>query len=243
MAGAPCPIEVMRDVQAKMGMREVTICYGMTETSPVSTQSATDDPLDKRVTTVGRPHPHIEIKVIDPATGQIVPRGSRGELCTRGYSVMLGYWNDEAATRAAIDPGGWMHTGDLATMDDEDYVNIVGRIKDMIVRGGEKVFPRELEEFLHTHPAVAEAQVVGVPSVKYGEEVMAWVRPKAGATLTSEALTAFCTGTIATYKIPRYWKITDEFPMTVTGKIQKFRMREISIAELGLDAAAAIRTA
>ena len=243
MAGAPCPIEVMRDVQARMGMREVTICYGMTETSPVSTQSATDDPLDKRVTTVGRPHPHIEIKVIDPATGQIVPRGSRGELCTRGYSVMLGYWNDDAATRAAIDPGGWMHTGDLATMDDEDYVNIVGRIKDMIVRGGEKVFPRELEEFLHTHPAVAEAQVVGVPSVKYGEEVMAWVRPKAGATLTSEALTAFCTGTIATYKIPRYWKITDEFPMTVTGKIQKFRMREIAIAELGLDVAAAVRTA
>jgi fatty-acyl-CoA synthase len=243
MAGASCPIEVMRDVQARMGMREVTICYGMTETSPVSTQSATDDPLDKRVTTVGRVHPHVEIKVIDPATGQVVPRGTSGELCTRGYSVMLGYWNDDAATRTAIDPAGWMHTGDLGTMDAEGYVNIVGRIKDMIVRGGEKIYPRELEEFLHTHPAVAEAQVVGVPSVKYGEEVMAWVRPKTGTTVTPAELTAFCTGRIATYKIPRYWKITDEFPMTVTGKIQKFRMREIAIGELGLGGAAAIRTA
>jgi fatty-acyl-CoA synthase len=243
MAGASCPIEVMRDVQARMGMREVTICYGMTETSPVSTQSATDDPLDKRVTTVGRVHPHVEIKVIDPATGQVVPRGTSGELCTRGYSVMLGYWNDDAATRTAIDPAGWMHTGDLGTMDAEGYVNIVGRIKDMIVRGGEKIYPRELEEFLHTHPAVAEAQVVGVPSAKYGEEVMAWVRPKTGTTVTPAELTAFCTGRIATYKIPRYWKITDEFPMTVTGKIQKFRMREIAIGELGLGGAAAIRTA
>jgi fatty-acyl-CoA synthase len=243
MAGASCPIEVMRDVQARMGMREVTICYGMTETSPVSTQSATDDPLDKRVTTVGRVHPHVEIKIIDPATGQVVPRGTSGELCTRGYSVMLGYWNDDAATRTAIDPAGWMHTGDLGTMDAEGYVNIVGRIKDMIVRGGEKIYPRELEEFLHTHPAVAEAQVVGVPSVKYGEEVMAWVRPKTGTTVTPAELTAFCTGRIATYKIPRYWKITDEFPMTVTGKIQKFRMREIAIGELGLGDAAAIRTA
>ncbi len=243
MAGASCPIEVMRDVQARMGMREVTICYGMTETSPVSTQSAIDDPLDKRVTTVGRVHPHVEIKIIDPATGQIVPRGSGGELCTRGYSVMLGYWNDEAATRLAIDAGGWMHTGDLATMDAEGYVNIVGRIKDMIVRGGEKIYPRELEEFLHTHPAIAEAQVVGVPSVKYGEEVMAWVRPRTGAAVTPAELTAFCTGQIATFKIPRYWKITDEFPMTVTGKIQKFRMRELAIAELGLTDAAAIRTA
>jgi len=243
MAGASCPIEVMRSVQARMGMREVTICYGMTETSPVSTQSATDDPLDKRVTTVGRVHPHVEIKIIDPETGQIVPRGTSGELCTRGYSVMLGYWNDEAATRLAIDAGGWMHTGDLATMDAEGYVNIVGRIKDMIARGGEKIYPRELEEFLHTHPAIAEAQVVGVPSAKYGEEVMAWVRPKAGATLTPAELTAFCTGKIATFKIPRYWKLTGEFPMTVTGKIQKFRMREIAIDELGLADAAAIRTA
>ena len=243
MAGSACPIEVMRAVQSRMGMREVTICYGMTETSPVSTQTALDDPLEKQVGSVGRVHPHVEIKIIDPATGQIVPRGVSGELCTRGYSVMIGYWNDEAATRAAIDAGGWMHTGDLGTLDDEGYVNIVGRIKDMIVRGGEKIWPRELEEFLHTHPAIAEAQVIGVPSVKYGEEVMAWVRPKTGARITPDELTAFCTGKIATYKIPRYWKITDGFPMTVTGKIQKFRMREIAIGELGLADAAAIRTA
>ena len=243
MAGSACPIEVMRSVQARMGMREVTICYGMTETSPVSTQSATDDPLEKRVTTVGRVHPHVEIKIVDPATGAIVPRGTSGELCTRGYSVMLGYWNDETATRTAIDAAGWMHTGDLATMDDGGYVNIVGRIKDMIVRGGEKIYPRELEEFLHTHPAIAEAQVIGVPSARYGEEVMAWVRPRTGATVTEAELAAFCTGKIATYKVPRYWKITAEFPMTVTGKIQKFRMRELAIAELGLAAAAAIETA
>jgi fatty-acyl-CoA synthase len=243
MAGAPCPIEVMRGVQSKMGMREVTICYGMTETSPVSTQSATDDPLDKRVTTVGRVHPHVEIKIIDPDTGLIVPRGTSGELCTRGYVVMLGYWNDDAATRTAIDAAGWMHTGDLATMDEDGYVNIVGRIKDMIVRGGEKIYPRELEELLHTHPAIAEAQVVGVPSAKYGEEVMAWVRLKAGAAVTTDELAAFYTGKIATYKIPRYWKITEEFPITVTGKVQKFRMREIAIIDLGLDQAAAVRTA
>ncbi|HEX7841789.1 MAG TPA: AMP-binding protein [Kofleriaceae bacterium] len=243
MAGSSCPIEVMRAVQSRMGMKEVTICYGMTETSPVSTQSATDDPLDKRVTTVGRAHPHVEIKIVDPETGRVVPRGGSGELCTRGYSVMLGYWNDEAATRAAIDAGRWMHTGDLGTMDAEGYVNIVGRIKDMIARGGEKIFPREVEEYLHTHPAIAEAQVVGVPSVKYGEEVMAWVRPRTGQTVTPEELTAFCTGKIATFKIPKYWKITDQFPMTVTGKIQKFKMREVAIAELGLGDAAAIRTA
>jgi len=226
-----------------MGMREVTICYGMTETSPVSTQSATDDPLELRVTTVGRVHPHVEIKIVEPETNAIVPRGSSGELCTRGYSVMLGYWNDDQATRAAIDRAGWMHTGDLATMDDAGYVNIVGRIKDMISRGGEKIFPRELEEYLHTHPDVAEAQVIGVPSAKYGEEVMAWIRVRAGAELSHDALDAFCRGRIATFKIPRYWKIVTEFPMTVTGKIQKFRMREIAIAELGLAAAAAIETA
>jgi fatty-acyl-CoA synthase len=243
MAGAACPIEVMRAVQERMGMREVTICYGMTETSPVSTQSATDDPLEKRVSTVGRVHPHVEVKIIDPATGAIVPRGAAGELCTRGYSVMLGYWADEAATRAAIDAGRWMHTGDLATMDAEGYVNIVGRIKDMIVRGGEKIYPRELEEYLHTHPAIAEAQVIGVPSARYGEEVMAWVRPRTGTAITEAELAAFCTGQIATFKIPRYWKIVAEFPTTVTGKVQKFRMRELAIAELGLAAAAAIETA
>jgi fatty-acyl-CoA synthase len=243
MAGAPCPIEVMRAVQGRMGMREVTICYGMTETSPVSTQSATDDPLEKRVSTVGRVHPHVEVKIIDPETGAVVPRGAPGELCTRGYSVMLGYWADEAATRAAIDAGRWMHTGDLATMDAEGYVNIVGRIKDMIVRGGEKIYPRELEEYLHTHPTVAEAQVIGVPSARYGEEVMAWVRPRTGAAITEAELAAFCAGKIATFKIPRYWKIVTEFPTTVTGKVQKFRMRELAIAELGLAAAAAIETA
>ncbi|MEO8700152.1 MAG: AMP-binding protein [Kofleriaceae bacterium] len=243
MAGSSCPIETMRAVQSKLGMREVTICYGMTETSPVSVQSAVDDPLDKRVATVGRVHPHLEIKIVDPKTGQVVPRGDRGELCTRGYSVMLGYWNDDAATRAAIDQARWMHTGDLATMDEAGYINIVGRIKDMIVRGGEKIYPRELEEFLMQHPGIAEAHVIGVPSAKYGEEVMAWVRPKTGVTLAETELAAFCTGTIATYKIPRYWKITEDFPMTVTGKIQKFRMRELAIAELGLEVAAAIQTA
>jgi fatty-acyl-CoA synthase len=243
MAGSSCPIETMKSVQSKMGMREVTICYGMTETSPVSTQSAVDDPLDKRVTTVGRVHPHVEVKIVDPSTGAIVPRGASGELCTRGYSVMIGYWNDENATRAAIDAGGWMHTGDLATMDGEGYVNIVGRIKDMIVRGGEKIYPREVEDFLMTHPAISEAYVIGVPSVKYVEEVMAWVRPKAGMTVTDTELVAYCSGKIATYKIPRYWKVASEFPMTVTGKIQKFKMREISIAELGLADAASMRMA
>ena len=243
MAGSPCPIEVMKAVQSRMGMRKVTICYGMTETSPVSTQSGLDDPLDKRVSTVGRVHPHVEIKIVDPETQKVLPRGAPGELCTRGYSVMLGYWDDEAATARAIDAAGWMHTGDLATLDEEGYVNIVGRIKDMIIRGGENVYPREIEEFLHTHPDVAEAQVIGVPSERYGEEVMAWVRPRPGAVLYGDRLEAFCRGQIATYKIPRYWKITDEFPMTVTGKVQKFRMRELSIDELGLAAAAKVRTA
>ncbi|WP_394826058.1 AMP-binding protein [Pendulispora albinea] len=243
MAGSPCPVEVMKKVIARMNMREVTICYGMTETSPVSTQSSTTDALEKRVGTVGRVHPHVEIKIVSPDTGAVVPRGERGELCTRGYSVMIGYWNDAAATAAAIDETGWMHTGDLATMDDDGYVNIVGRIKDMIIRGGENIYPREVEEFLHTHPAVSEAQVIGVPSLKYGEEVMAWVRKKPGATITDAELTAFCTGKIATYKIPRFWKFVDEFPMTVTGKVQKFRMRELAIAELGIEAASAMRTA
>jgi fatty-acyl-CoA synthase len=243
MAGSPCPVEVMKKVQSLMHMPEVTICYGMTETSPVSTQSGRDDPLEKRVATVGRVHPHLELKVIDPATDAVVPRGTPGELCTRGYSVMLGYWRDEAATRAAIDAAGWMHTGDLATMDDDGYVNIVGRIKDMIIRGGENVYPREVEEFLYTHPDVVDVQVIGVPSERYGEEVMAWVRLRAGATTTVTALVDFCRGQIASYKIPRYWKFVDEFPTTVTGKVQKFRMREMAIAELRLEAAAALETA
>ncbi|AKT43783.1 AMP-binding protein [Chondromyces crocatus] len=243
MAGSPCPVEVMRRVVSQMHMSEVTIVYGMTETSPGSTQSSRTDPIERRVSTVGRVHPHVEVKIIDPATGAIVPHGERGELCTRGYSVMLGYWDDEAATAAAIDRAGWMHTGDLATMDAEGYVNIVGRIKDTIIRGGENISPREVEEFLHTHPAISEAQVIGVPSARYGEEVMAWVRLRPGAAATPDELTSFCSGKIATYKIPRYWKVVDEFPMTVTGKVQKFKMREISTAELGLTTASQIETA
>ncbi|QSQ19611.1 AMP-binding protein [Pyxidicoccus parkwayensis] len=243
MAGSPCPVEVMKQVQSRMNMREVTICYGMTETSPVSTQSALDDPLDKRVSTVGRIHPHLEVKIVDPDSGGVVPRGQPGELCTRGYSVMLGYWENPQATEAAVDRAGWMHTGDLATMDADGYVKIVGRIKDMIIRGGENIYPREVEEFLHTHPGVSEAQVIGVPSKKYGEEVMAWVKAKPGVTLTAEELTKHCTGKISTYKVPRYWKFVDAFPMTVTGKVQKFRMRELSIPELGLEDAAGIKTA
>ena len=243
MAGSPCPVEVMRKVQSQMHMPEVTICYGMTETAPVSTQSSTDDPLDKRVSTVGRIHPHVEIKIVDPATGQILPRGQAGELCTRGYSVMLGYWNNPEATAQAIDAARWMHTGDLATMDDEGYVNIVGRIKDMIIRGGENIYPREIEEFLYTHPDVSDVQVIGVPSERYGEEVMAWVKRREGARVTEEDLVAYCRGKIATYKIPRYWKFVDAFPMTVTGKIQKFKMREVAVGELGLEKAAAVVTA
>ena len=243
MAGSPCPIEVMRKVQSKMHMPEVTICYGMTETAPVSTQSATDDPLEKRVSTVGRVHPHVEIKVIDPTTGEVVPRGAAGELCTRGYSVMLGYWGNPDATREAIDAGRWMHTGDLAAMDDDGYLNIVGRIKDMIIRGGENIYPREIEEFLYSHADVSDVQVIGVPSEKYGEEVMAWVRLREGATATGDELEAYCRGRIATFKIPRYWKFVDAFPITVTGKVQKFRMREMAVAELGLREAAGIRTA
>ncbi|HYM71242.1 MAG TPA: AMP-binding protein [bacterium] len=243
MAGSPCPVEVMKKVQSQMGMTEVTICYGMTETSPVSTQSGLDDPLDKRVSTVGRVHPHVEVKIVDPATGMVAPRGTPGELCARGYLVMLGYWDDEKATRAAIDTARWMHTGDLATMDDEGYVNIVGRIKDMIIRGGENIYPREIEEFLYTHPAVADVQVIGVPSVRYGEDVMAWVKLRPGVEASDEDLVAFCRGKIATFKIPHYWKFVEGFPMTVTGKIQKFRMREVAIAELGLEQAAGVRTA
>jgi fatty-acyl-CoA synthase len=243
MAGSPCPVEVMRKVQSQMHMPEVTICYGMTETAPVSTQSSTDDPLEKRVSTVGRIHPHVEIKIVDPASGGVVPRGAAGELCTRGYSVMLGYWNNPDATQQAIDSARWMHTGDLATMDQEGYVNIVGRIKDMIIRGGENIYPREIEEFLYTHPDVSDVQVIGVPSERYGEEVMAWVKLREGASLSGEDLMAYSRGKIATFKIPRYWKFVDGFPMTVTGKIQKFKMREDAVAELGLEKAAAVVTA
>jgi fatty-acyl-CoA synthase len=243
MAGSPCPVEVMKKVQSRMNMREVTICYGMTETSPVSTQSALDDPLEKRVGTVGRVHPHVEVKVVDPESDAIVSRGASGELCTRGYSVMLGYWNSEAATAGAIDGARWMHTGDLATIDDDGYVNIVGRIKDMIIRGGENIYPREIEEFLYAHPDVSDVQVIGVPSVRYGEEVMAWVKAREGSTPTADTLEAFCRGRIATNKIPRYWKFVDAFPMTVTGKVQKYLMRQASVEELGLQAAASVTTA
>jgi len=243
MAGSPCPVEVMKQVQSSMHMPEVTICYGMTETSPVSTQSSWDDPLDRRVATVGRVHPHVEIKIVEPASGAIVPRGVAGELCTRGYGVMLGYWGNEEATREAIDSGSWMHSGDLATVDTDGYVNIVGRIKDMIIRGGENVYPREVEEFLYTHPAVLDVQVIGVPSEKYGEEVMAWVKRRPGAQASGDELAAFCRGRIATFKIPNHWKFVDEFPTTVTGKVQKFRMREMAIAELGLQHAASAKTA
>ncbi|MBI07918.1 MAG: AMP-binding protein [Rhodospirillaceae bacterium] len=233
MAGSPCPIEVMKQVRERMHIPEITICYGMTETSPVSTQTRVDDPVEKRVATVGPVHPHVEVQVIDPETGRLLPRGERGELCTRGYSVMLGYWDDEEATATAIDRSGWMHTGDLATMDDDGYLSIVGRIKDMIIRGGENISPREVEEFLYTHPDVADAQVIGVPSARYGEEVMAWVKPRPGATIDADGLASLCRGAIATFKIPRYWKIVDTFPMTVTGKVQKYRMREIATEELG----------
>ena len=243
MAGSPCPVEVMKKVNTLMNMREVEICYGMTETSPVSTQTRIDAPLDKRVSTVGQVHPHQEIKIVDPATRQVVPIGKPGELCTRGYSVMLGYWNNPTATAEAIDQARWMHTGDLATMDAEGYINIVGRIKDMIIRGGENVYPREVEEFLYSHPGVSDVQVIGIPDAKYGEEIMAWVKPKPGFTLTAEELKDFCRGKIAHYKIPRYFKFVDAFPMTVTGKIQKFLMRDQSIEELGLQSAAAMETA
>ncbi|MEZ5343502.1 MAG: AMP-binding protein [Acidimicrobiales bacterium] len=233
MAGSSCPIEVMKQCVERMHMDQVTIAYGMTETSPVSAQTATNDPLDKRVSTVGRVQPHVEIKIVDPATGAIVPRGESGEFCTRGYSVMIGYWNDPDKTAEAIDADGWMHTGDLATMDDEGYVNIVGRIKDMIIRGGENVYPREVEEFLYTHPAIRDVQVVGVPDQKYGEEIMAWIQVEPGTTVTEAEIREFCRGTIAHYKIPRYVLTTDEFPMTVTGKIQKFKLRDGAIGRSG----------
>jgi fatty-acyl-CoA synthase len=234
MAGSPCPVEVMKRVRAEMHMDEVTICYGMTETSPVSFQTATDDPVDKRVGTVGRVHPHVEVKVVDPDSGRVVPRGEPGELCTRGYPVMLGYWDNAEATAESIDRAGWMHTGDLAVLDDDGYANIVGRIKDLVIRGGENVYPREVEEFLYGHPAVADVQVIGVPDERYGEELCAWVRLRDGEQAGGDELRDWCQGRIASFKVPRYWRFTDEFPMTVTGKVQKFKMREVSIEELGL---------
>jgi fatty-acyl-CoA synthase len=243
MAGSPCPVEVMKRVLSEMHMTEVTICYGMTETSPVSTQTTADDDMERRVSTVGRVHPHVEIKVIDPETGLVLARGSNGELCTRGYSVMLGYWNEPEKTADAIDAGRWMHTGDLAIMDDAGYLNIVGRIKDMVIRGGENIYPREVEEFLYSHPEIEDVQVIGVPDAKYGEELCAWVRLRPGSELTAEQVREFCTGRIAHYKVPRYVRVTQDFPMTVTGKVQKFKMRATSVEELGLEAASQTRTA
>jgi fatty-acyl-CoA synthase len=234
MAGSPCPIAVMKRVVSDMHMDEVTIAYGMTETSPVSCQSGTDTPLEKRVATVGRVQPHLEIKIADPETGATVQRGQTGEFCTRGYSVMKGYWGDEEKTREAVDAEGWMHTGDLATMDDEGYVNIVGRIKDMVIRGGENIYPREIEEFLYRHPKVQDVQVVGVPDQRYGEELCAWIIAKPGQSPTEDEVREFCRGQIAHYKVPRYIRFVREFPMTVTGKIQKFRIREAMKQELGL---------
>jgi fatty-acyl-CoA synthase len=243
MAGSPCPSEVMRRVIDEMHMDEVTIAYGMTETSPVSTQTSTHDPVERRVSTVGRVLPHVESKIVDPDTGETVERGVGGEYCTRGFHVMLGYWNDPDRTAEAIDDDGWMHSGDLATMDDEGYVNIVGRIKDMIIRGGENLYPREIEEFLLTHPMVVDVQVIGVPDEKYGEELMAWVQLTPDADIGEDELKEFCRGRIAHFKVPRYVTFVTEFPMTVTGKVRKVEMREKSIADLGLHEAAAIESA
>jgi fatty-acyl-CoA synthase len=244
MAGSPCPVEIMKRVIGEMHMTGVAICYGMTETSPVSTQTRPDDDLARRTETVGRVMPHLELKVCDPATGRLVPRGEPGELCTRGYSVMLGYWENADATAEAIDRARWMHTGDLAVMRDDGYVNIVGRIKDMVIRGGENVYPREVEEFLYTHPDVVDAQVVGVPDARYGEELCVWLRLREGAApLDEAAVRDFCEGKLAHFKIPRYVHVTDELPMTVTGKVRKVEIRERSIEIFGLQDAARARHA
>jgi fatty-acyl-CoA synthase len=233
MAGSPCPVEVMRRVVGEMHLRDITIAYGMTETSPVSFQSAIHDPLERRVSTVGRVHPHLEVKIVDTA-GHVVPRGAPGELLTRGYSVMRGYWDDPEQTAEAIDAAGWMHTGDLATIDEEGYCNIVGRLKDMVIRGGENIYPREVEEFLFRHPKIEAAQVFGVPDAKFGEELCAWIKVRAGETLAEADVRAFCEGQIARYKIPRHIRFVADYPMTVTGKVQKFAMRQQMMQELGL---------
>lgn len=242
MAGSPCPIEVMRRAIESMHLRDITIAYGMTETSPVSFQTGLDLPIERRVATVGRVHPHLECKIVD-STGRVVPAGVPGELCTRGYSVMLGYWGDDERTGQSIDRAGWMHSGDLATFDAEGYCAIVGRIKDLVIRGGENVYPREVEEFLYRHPKIVDVQVFGVPDARFGEELCAWVKLRDGETMTQEEVRAFCRDQIAYFKVPRYVRFVDEFPMTVTGKVQKYRMREAAIHELGLEAAAGIKTA
>lgn len=234
MAGSPCPVEIMKQVQQKMNMKEVTICYGMTETSPVSCQTEIGAPLEKQVTTVGTIHDHLEIKIINTETGRIQARGTAGELCTRGYSVMLKYWNNPVATLAVLDEAGWIHTGDEAIMDEAGYIRITGRIKDLIIRGGENISPREIEEFLYTHETIEDVQVIGVPDAKFGEAVMAWIKLRKGASISPETLQEFCKTQIAHYKVPQYWKFVDSFPMTISGKVRKVEMREISIGELGL---------
>jgi fatty-acyl-CoA synthase len=243
MAGSPCPVEVMKRVGSQMGIGEISICFGMTETSPVTTQVRRQETLENRCGTVGQVMPHTEIKIVDPATGRTLPRGEAGEFLARGYPVMSGYWKDPERTAQAIDEQRWMHTGDLATMDAHGYVRVVGRIKDMVIRGGENIYPREIEEFLYTHPAVADVQVIGVPDERYGEELMAWIIPRAGADLSETDIKEFCQGQIARFKVPRYIKFVDAFPMTVTGKVQKFKMRQTAIEELDLGSAAAVATA
>jgi fatty-acyl-CoA synthase len=243
MAGSPCPINIMRRVVQEMHCSELTIVYGLTETSPGITQTTPDDPLELRVTTVGKPMAHTEIKIIDTRTGRIVPRGTPGELCARGYAVMKGYYQNPEATRQTLDADGWLHSGDLATMSENDYCKITGRSKDLIIRGGENIYPRDIEEFLYTHPAISEVQVIGIPDRKYGEQVMAWIKLKPGATSSTETIREFCKGRIAHFKIPRYVKFVDSFPITVNGKTQKYKMREISIKEMQLEDAAQIATA
>jgi fatty-acyl-CoA synthase len=243
MAGSPCPIEVMKKVNVLMNMRDIVIVYGQTELSPGVTMTTVDDPLEKRVGTVGRAFPHTEIKIIDPNTKRILPRGEVGEICARGYMSMKCYYNNPSATRATLDANGWLYTGDLGVMDEEGYVKMSGRLKEMVIRGGENIYPREIEEFLHHHPKISDAYVIGVPDERYGEELMAWVATKPGMTVTPDEIISFCNGQIARYKIPKYYKFVTEFPMSVTGKIQKFKMQKMAIEELGLEADSKIETA